>query len=374
MYESFYGLNEKPFSTLPDPEFLFMSKKHEMALTYLEYGLSSQAGFMVLTGEVGSGKTTLINHLTNQADEKKTRLALIYNTNIKPNDFIDAILKEWGLNAKSRRKAEQYELLNSFLIDAYSHKTSVILIVDEAQNLPFETLEEIRMISNLNDEKVPLLHIILSGQPNLITRLNDPKLEQLLQRVSVHYHLESLSGEETHAYIQHRLNQANSRQPDLFSPEALQAVVQHSGGIPRVINLICDMALVYGFAERLSTLDRTIIEQVVNDRTKMGLGFGGNVMLADNVTAARARTPSSEGPAFDRKFKELNENVYELALLVRKMIRIKEHIDTVEQDHGQKIEMLQQKIENLENSLLVSPVQKGFHNFMRRLTNAEIDK
>ena len=370
MYKSYYGFKEKPFNTIPDPDFLYMSKKHEMALTYLEYGLSSQAGFMVLTGGIGSGKTTLINHLIKKTDEREKKIALIFNTNIRPLDFLENLLREWDVVYKHRRKADLYNVLNDFLLNAYKEKTAVMLIIDEAQNLPFETLEEIRMISNLNDEKIPLLHIILSGQPNLIKRLNHPRLEQLLQRVSVHYHLENLNKKETFRYIEHRLKKARAAEadPDIFSSEAVENIYLHSGGVPRVINLICDTALVYGYAEQIKQIDKSVIDLAIKDRNKMGLGFGGNDKQNGKAVSERLGSNSNRIVRLEKKHIQLNNNVYELTLLVRKMIEYKNAIKATDQGHKQETEPPLQKIEEKN---LVSTHQKKINNYKNAIEKTD---
>lgn len=362
MYESFYGFKEKPFNTLPDPDFLYLSPKHEMALTYLEYGLSSQAGFMVLTGEVGSGKTTLINYLIEKLDNRSIKVALLFNTNIQPLDFLESISKEWGANYARAEKAALYDALNDFLLNEYKKKTRVILIIDEAQNLPFETLEEIRMISNLNDEKTPLLHIILSGQPNLLRRLNNPKLEQLRQRVAVHYHLDPLDKKETLVYIEHRLKKAQAHNVNIFTPDAIDSIYEHSGGIPRIINLICDLSLVYGYAEQINPIDRNTVNMVVEDRKKMGLDFGGTARISSGSESNMFDIDADKIVSLGRKYKELSDNVYELALLMKKMIGIR---DSVEK-HQQEIKHLYKKIMNLEEQFSASSYQKMFQDIMQQ--------
>ncbi|MEI6125422.1 MAG: AAA family ATPase [Pseudomonadota bacterium] len=349
MYESFYGFKERPFNTLPDPDFLYMSPKHEMALTYLEYGLSSQAGFTVLTGEIGSGKTTLINYLLGRLDNGTTNVALIFNTNISPLDFLETLLKEWAVSCTRMEKAGLYDSLNDFLLNAYKKKTRVVLIVDEAQNLPFETLEELRMISNLNDEKVPLLHIILAGQPNLIHRLNNPKLEQLRQRVVVHYHLEPLSEQETFVYIEHRLKKAQAKDFNIFSSDAVGSIYTHSQGIPRIINLICDLALVYGYAEQIKPINKNTVNMVVEDRRKMGLGLAGKSRASNAMEEDLYASNAEKTVLLSRKHKELSDNVYELALIVKKMICIKQHVAR----HDQEIKHLYKKIKGLEEKYSV---------------------
>ena len=271
MYENFYEFTEKPFSLLADPAFLYLSKKHELALNYLEYGLSEQAGFIVITGEVGSGKTTLIKYLINKLDKVAIKIAMLFNTNISPHEFLEIVLKEWDITCTGKEKTDRYEALTGFLLQEYVKKNKVVLIIDEAQNLSSETLEEIRMLSNLNDEKQPLFHIILLGQPNLRDLLNQRALEQLRQRISIHYHLDPLDFEDAVQYITHRLKKAGSQHADIFMPAALENIYQHSRGIPRVINIICDTALVYGFAAELQAIDVNQINEVIRDQSTFGV-------------------------------------------------------------------------------------------------------
>ena len=325
MYEHFYGLKEKPFRLLADPAFLYLSKKHELALNYLEYGLTEQAGFIVITGEVGSGKTTLIKYLTNKLEKSPIKTAMIFNTNITPHEFLEIILREWNITCDGKEKADLYDALNNFLLHEYTGRNQVVLIIDEAQNLSSETLEEIRMLSNLNDEKQPLLHIILLGQPNLRDRLNQKNLEQLRQRISVHYHLDPLDYEDTIRYIKHRLQKAGGQNPDLFMPDALDSIYQNSQGIPRVINIICDTALVYGFAEGAEQITQSIIESVIEERTKGGLIFleepespgGKNFALEGNG-------PAKELEEIKQQYALLNKHISELTLLVKKLYAGKE--------------------------------------------------
>jgi general secretion pathway protein A len=339
MYESFYGFREKPFNALPDPDFLYLSKKHEMALTYLDYGLSSQSGFMVLTGEVGAGKTTLLNYLLRNLASDSSHVALIFQTNIQPLELLEAMLSEWGLPYDGKGRIQMYELLNNYLLECYRQQQPVVLILDEAQNLPFETLEEVRMISNLNDEKVPLVHIILSGQPDLKDKLNSPRLTQLRQRITVHYHLEPLDSNETTIYIQHRLKSAGSEDLNIFNPEAVQTIFENSNGIPRVVNLICDLALVYGFAEQKRKIGKDIVELVLQDRRKMGLGVGMEEMLTQSFEGSDERLER-----IDLRLQELNSNVYEIALIIRKLIK---NGDTLNRNQ-EEIKFLRDSIKALE--------------------------
>jgi len=271
MYTEFYGLREKPFSIVPDPSFLYPSSKHRAALTYLEYGLMDRIDFILLTGEIGSGKTTLIKQLLTKI-ESDIEVAVIFNTNVSSEDLLELILYEFELEPPIRSKAGYLDTLNQFLISEYGKGKRVVLIVDEAQNLSQEALEEIRMLSNLHTGKDTLIQIILAGQPSLGARLRHPSLAQLYQRIAVKYHIPPLGFDETMEYIAYRLKKAGAEQEDLFTDEAVERIFQASGGIPRTINILCDGALVYGYADQLKTIDADVIEHVLADNDETGIG------------------------------------------------------------------------------------------------------
>ena len=272
MYENFYGLKYKPFSLLPDPDFLFLSSKHSVALSMLEYSLAGQAGFCAITGEIGSGKTTLIRALLRRIGRDVT-LGLISNTHSSHTDLAAWSLAAFGQSMPSGGGADVYQALMLFLIDEYSAGRRCVLIVDEAQNLTLESLEELRLLSNINSERDLLLQIILVGQPQLLEKLRSPELSQFAQRISISYHLTPLSFAETQLYINHRLSVAGASRP-LFSELAVGGAQYYAGGVPRLINSICDMALVYGFAESRETIDLDIVLKVVADRQESGVtGF-----------------------------------------------------------------------------------------------------
>ncbi|BAV33925.1 general secretion pathway protein [Sulfuricaulis limicola] len=266
MYEKFYGLRNKPFSLLPDPEFLFPSKKHQMALTLLEYGLMNQASFSVITGDIGTGKTTLIRQLLSQMESDMV-VGLITNTHPSFGELLQWILMAFNLECGSRDKVEMYKIFMDFLIKQYAANRRAVLIIDEAQNMGPQALEELRMLSNVNSEKDQVLQIILAGQPGLRNNLRDPRLEQFAQRISVDFNLEPLSPEETREYIRHRLSIAGGS-PDIFDGEACETVFRYSGGIPRLVNLLCDTALVYGYAEQSLHIGASLIEDVARDKQK----------------------------------------------------------------------------------------------------------
>jgi putative secretion ATPase (PEP-CTERM system associated) len=268
MYEKFYGLNEKPFSIVPNPAYLYRSEKHQDALTYLEYGLMEATGFILLTGEIGTGKTTLVRYILNKVDTDMN-VAVIFNTNITSDQLIGLILDNFGINSK-KDKTANLDLLYRFLIEKFSDGGRVLIIIDEAQNLATDVLEEVRMLSNLQSDEQSLLQIMLVGQPELKARLKDPGLAQLAQRITVNYHLSTLTREETGEYIAYRLKKAGGS-PDIFMPEAVDLIYTNSGGVPRIINLFCDTAMVYGFGYELKQINSKVIDRVIED--KGGIGF-----------------------------------------------------------------------------------------------------
>jgi general secretion pathway protein A len=270
MYESYYGFREKPFTILPDPDFLFLSFKHTMALDLLEYGLANQAGFNVITGEVGTGKTTLIRYLLRQVTHDVT-IGLISNTHSHFGELMQWILLAFKLEFRSQSKVEMFQTFIEFLRSQQNQNKRVVLIVDEAQNMNVDTLEELRMLSNVNADKDQILQLILVGQPLLRETLRRPDLTQFAQRVAVDYHLEPLDREETAQYIQHRVVFAGGKDPQLFDSDACAAVYQHTKGTPRLINLLCDTALVYGFAENRKKIDVQLVQDAAWDKKKGGI-------------------------------------------------------------------------------------------------------
>jgi general secretion pathway protein A len=269
MYRDFYKLREKPFTLLPDPGFLYMSDKHRMAFTLLEYGLMNQAGFTVISGDIGAGKTTLIRHLLDNMDREHT-VGLISNTHRSFGELLQWILLAFNLDHAGMSKVEMYQRFVDFIIDEYAHNRRTVLIVDEAQNMSAETLEELRMLSNVNADKDQALQVILVGQVELRHTLKRPDLVQFAQRISVEYHLQPLSENETVNYIHHRLRVAGGSH-DIFSPTACRAVYRYSNGVPRLINLLCDTALVYGYAEQKTQIDARLVTQVAREKQQGGI-------------------------------------------------------------------------------------------------------
>lgn len=270
MYEKYFGFKEKPFNIAPDPDFLYLSRKHQNAISSLDFGLVDDAGLILFTGDIGTGKTTLIHHLLRKMGPD-FHVAVVFNTNVGADQLLGIILQEFGLNADSNSKAVAIKALTRFLIDLRSRNKRPLLIVDEAQSLSLEALEEIRLLSNLQDGTTLLLQILLVGQPELKEKLKSPAMASLTQRISVNYDLKAFEPEETAQYISHRLVTAGGP-ADLFTDAAIDTVHRMTRGIPRSINLLCHAALVYGFADDLTTIDVPVLEEVRADTQDSGIG------------------------------------------------------------------------------------------------------
>ena len=273
MYETFFGFSEKPFHIAPNPKYLYFSSKHQDALNYMEYGIREGAGFILLTGEIGTGKTTLIRYMLNRI-EANIQVAVVFNTNVTGDQLLELILQEFELKGVANNKPGNLEILYRYLIKKYARNERVLLIIDEAQNLKDDVLEEVRMLSNLQTDDNLLLQIILVGQPELKAKLNRPSLAQLTQRIAVNYHLRSLSHDETIEYIASRLEKVGG-DPNVFTKDAVDEIFRVTNGIPRSVNLLCDSALVYAYGDGVKTVDNSVISRVVEDKGGLGL-VGGN--------------------------------------------------------------------------------------------------
>nr|WP_321400009.1 AAA family ATPase [uncultured Desulfobacter sp.] len=270
MYTKFFNLKEKPFNLVPNPNYLYSSSKHENAMSFLEYGLSEKIGFVMLTGEIGIGKTTLIRNLLNKVDADMD-VGVVFNTNVVSNDLIYLILNEFDIPYEDGiSKARALDIFYRFLIEKYAAGRNVLLIIDEAQNLSHEVLEEVRMLSNLQTDEDLLIQIMIVGQPNLRRMIEDPKLEQFAQRISVSYHMTAMDNEETHAYISHRIARAGG-DPCLFPANVVEKIYEISRGIPRTINLLCDAVLVYAYADDKHAITLDLLDQVIEDKGGLGI-------------------------------------------------------------------------------------------------------
>jgi len=265
MYKEFFGLQANPFNVNPDPRYLFLTRHTEEALACLTYGVQTRKGFVLLTGEVGTGKTTLINKLLEWLRGQQVSTAFVFNSRMNVPQFLDYMMADFGISVDSSEKSQILLRLNNWLLERYRAGESAVLIIDEAQNLSEEVLEEIRMLTNLETFTEKLLQIVLVGQPELEEKLRKPQLRQLRQRLSLRARTYALTQEETIAYVQQRLNVAGSSGQQIFDPEALLAIHKYSAGIPRVINLLCEHCLVSAFVDQQKVISASVVDAVAKD-------------------------------------------------------------------------------------------------------------
>lgn len=264
MYQDYYGLTESPFDITPNPRFLFYSAKHREAFNHLLYGIRERKGFVQLTGEVGAGKTTLCRAMLEKLDGHFST-ALILNPVLDANGLMKAIAMEFGLNVTGLDRLEILESINLFLLSLVEQGKDAVLIIDEAQDLTDELLEQVRLLSNLETDNRKLLQIVLMGQPELRDRLNNPKLRQLRQRITVRYHLRPLNRHEVSHYIRHRLEVSGAKGGPYFTQPALWRVHGYSGGIPRLVNALCDKALLAGYVKQTERIDWRMVGRAIRE-------------------------------------------------------------------------------------------------------------
>jgi general secretion pathway protein A len=308
MYEKFYKLKENPFQIVPNPDYLYLSSKHENALAYLRYGLVQNAAFTLLTGEIGTGKTTVGLFFLNQFC-KDIKTAFVSNTNVLPDQLLELILKKFNLHSNFSDKTKNLELLHLFLTENYMKKIRSLLIIDEAQNLSEASLEEIRMLSNFQKDGQLLLQIMMVGQTELKVRLKRQNLANISQRISASYHLTALSAHETRKYIAYRLEKAGG-DSQLISREAKDLIYDKSAGIPRIINLLCDAALLYGFAEGLQPINRQAVENAIKERNNPGIDYSSEYAISI-LSAPMMEDESKDENKNDSKIESKDESKIE---------------------------------------------------------------
>jgi general secretion pathway protein A len=271
MYRYFYGINDFPFGACPDPRFLYKMPHVQEALACLQYGIASRKGFVVMTGEVGTGKTTLLKSVLSSFTDRRVSTAFVFNPRLDTLDFLEFVLADFGIPASPRgrqgmpqTKSGMLMQLNRWLIDRFRNGELCAIVVDEAQNLSWELLEEIRLLTNLETSSEKLVQIVLSGQPELEEKLRDPSVRQLRQRISLWCRTRPLTAEETKAYVTNRLRIVGATQP-IFSPDAVQLVHKYSNGIPRIINLICEHAMISAYVEQIKPIPPRIVESVCRE-------------------------------------------------------------------------------------------------------------
>ncbi|PLX86151.1 MAG: AAA family ATPase [Desulfuromonas sp.] len=285
MYCDYFGFQEKPFNLTPNPRFIFLSQQHKEGFAHLLYGIRNRSGFIEIIGEVGTGKTTILRTLLNELDDDAYRLALIFNPSRSGPELLRSINREFGVSCQGPDETDHLEALNDFLLEENAAGRTVVLVIDEAQNLKPEVLEQVRLVSNLETEKDKLIQIILVGQPELGTMLERPELRQLSQRITVRYKLGPMDFQDTRTYVEHRLRVAGGN-PSLISTGALKRVYRFSGGLPRLINVLCDRALLVAYTKEEKSISRAIVCEALKElrRDKKGTS-GGRALITALVSA-----------------------------------------------------------------------------------------
>jgi len=317
MYLEHFGLIAQPFQITPDSGFLFMSEPHSRAKAYMDYTVWNREGFLVITGEVGCGKTTLIQKLLSELDENIV-VAKIFQTQLDEVEFLQAVLVEFGLNPFKAKKVELLDMLNTFLVEQFLQRKQIVLIVDDAHNLGMKVLEEVRMLAGLETRKEKILHVILVGQPQLNETLDHAEMEQLLQRVKLRYHIRALSEQELGAYIGHRLSIVGATDKTLFSPATLPIIYGYTGGIPRLINTLCDTALTCAYADELQEATPEVVETAAKELQWPS--------FAERVEKRRLKT--TPRPAEGEATLDLREE--SLAAIAERVRRLEDHSTTFE--------------------------------------------
>ena len=333
MYEEYFGFKEKPFNLAPDPDFLYLSRQHKNALSSLDFGLMDESGLILFTGDIGTGKTTIIRHLLRRIIDD-FNIAVVFNTNVTSDQLLELILDEFGINSETNSKARTIKALTNYLIEVRSQGKRPLLIIDEGQSLSLDALEEVRLLSNLQENNRALLQIMLVGQPELKAKLKTPAMESMTQRIAVNYHLKPFNREETGQYISHRIKTAGG-QPNLFSIGAVNMIHQMTGGIPRAINILCHAALVYGFADEIPLIGTQILEEIKEDTGDSGLGIdrwfdddiGEEKEIDDYKPANKASEPappkgSKVQGELDKRIEALEYRVEEYTKELRDTVRV----------------------------------------------------
>jgi type II secretory pathway predicted ATPase ExeA len=344
MYLEHFGLTAQPFRLTPDSGFLFMSEPHSRAKAFMDYTVWNREGFVVITGEIGCGKTTLIQKLLLELDKSVVVVAKLFQTQLNEVEFLQAVLLEFGLNPPNANKVDLLNMLNAFLVEQFLQHKQIVLVVDEAHNLSRKVLEEIRILAGLETHKEKMLHVILVGQPQLNGILDQPEMAQLKQRVKLRYHIRALSEEEHAGYIRHRLGIVGASNRTLFPPETLPLIYQYSGGIPRLINTLCDTALTCAWVDNLSEITTQIVETAAKE-----LQWPYYAQRVDK------RRPKTTRRAVDGGVQEiLREHTEALAAIAARIGRLEALAPALE-SIGKRLEAIETQVRNLTQSRSVQP-------------------
>lgn len=318
MYTDFFSLTIKPFDLLPNPEFLYLSKGHRKALSYLKYGVQEHAGFTLLTGEVGCGKTTLLREIINNIGSEVT-LSMVFNTRVNGQQLLALINDDFGLETKGKDKVELLGDLNEFLLTENTAGRQAIIIIDEAQNLSEEALEEIRLLSNLETDAFKLVQIVLVGQPELKQIIARTSLRQLRQRINVSCHLGELDRQELEEYILHRLTTAGNRDCVRFGEGVFDVIYRFSGGTPRLINLLCDFLLLSAFVEETKDISMELVEEAIKELSFKNEGAAAHYAAPGEMGEAEQSPLAERLDRIEKRFAQLNRNRAEMEGLLERV-------------------------------------------------------
>jgi putative secretion ATPase (PEP-CTERM system associated) len=341
MYESYYGFSERPFQLSPDPRFFFATNHHQRALSYLQYGLDQGEGFIVITGPIGTGKTTIArNLLANIADENIVAAQLV-TTKLAPEELLELVASEFKIKVTGNSKADILKSIEHFLINLHKQGKRALLLVDEAQNLPAETVEELRMLSNFQLDNKPLIQSFLLGQEELKAIISAPDMEQFRQRIIASAHLKPLNTEEVKNYINHRLTQANCNKDALFSDEAFQLIFETTFGVPRKINIFVDRLLLFGFLEELNTIDCKAIKEVAKEMSVELTGSLGGESLDNNKPIQACVVNSTENVENIKNVLREVEEILEGS--IQQKVKMTRYIDKLLKQKNREFAELQSK-------------------------------
>lgn len=339
MYESYYGFSERPFQLSPDPRFFFATSHHQRALSYLQYGLDQGEGFIVITGPIGTGKTTIArNLLANIADENIVAAQLV-TTKLTPDELLDLVAAEFNITVDGNSKSDVLQSIEKFLIALHNQGKRALLLVDEAQNLPSETVEELRMLSNFQLDNKPLIQSFLLGQEELKGIISAPDMEQFRQRIIASAHLKPLNTEEVKNYINHRLAQANCNKEQLFPDDAFQLIFEKTLGVPRKINIFVDRLLLFGFLEELEQIDCNAINEVAEEMSAELTGSLNGAQLQENNTPQPQAINSTENVENIKNVLREVEEILETS--IQQKVKMTRYIDKLLKKKGKELAKMQ---------------------------------